>query len=129
MDRQSVYPERNLKLLHGDLSLHLENAVTTAMSTVYRMLFIAAIVSLIVISAAIFVVVFLARRLTMPVTSMTDLLKEASEGDFSLQADESCQNEVGLLANSFNVMAGKISNILVRIKEFTKELLRCSGKL
>lgn len=100
-----------------------------AMSTVYRLLVISVIISLIVIFAAIFVVVFLARRLTTPVISMTGLLKEAAEGDFSLQADVNSQNEVGLLANSFNIMTGKISNILVRIMEFTKELLQCSGKL
>lgn len=123
------YTDIALKGESGSWSLITLHKKKSAMSTVYRMLFVAVIVSLIVISAAIFVVVFLARRLTMPVASMTGLLKEASEGDFSLQADESCQNEVGLLANSFNVMAGKISNILVRIKEFTKELLRCSGKL
>ena len=108
------------------ITLHKKSA---AMSMVNRLLVIAVIISLVVILAAVFVVVYLARKLTMPVISMTGLLKEASEGDFTLQADESSQNEVGLLANSFNIMTGKISGVLVRIKDFTKELLQCSGKL
>lgn len=123
------YKDIGLKGESGSWSLITLHKKSVAMSMVYRLLIISVIISFVVIFAAVFVVVFLARRLTTPVVSMTGLLKEASEGDFSQQADVSSQNEVGLLANSFNIMTGKISGILVRIVDFTKELLRCSGKL
>ena len=123
------YKDIALKGESGSWSLITLHRKGSAMSMVNRLLIISIIISFVIIFAAIFVVVFLARRLTTPVVSMTGLLKEASEGDFSQQAEVSSQNEVGLLANSFNIMTGKVSGILVRIAEFTKELLRCSGKL
>ena len=108
------------------ITLHKKS---TAMSMVNSLLFVTVIISIVVIAIAIFIVIYLARKLTTPVVSMTELMKEASEGDFSIKADESSQNEVGQLAQSFNVMAGKISGVLVHMMDSTKELLDCSGKL
>lgn len=102
---------------------------SVAMAMVNKLLVTAVIISLVAIAAAILIVIYLARKLTMPVVSLTELMKEASDGDFSLQADESSQNEVGQLAKSYNIMADKISRILVRIADSTKELLLCSDKL
>ena len=100
-----------------------------AMSMVNELLVIAGIISLVVIIAAVAVVVYLARKLTMPIISITGFMTEASDGDFSMMADEGADNEVGLLAKSFNIMAGKISGALGRIQDFTKNLLACSGEL
>ena len=108
------------------ITLHKKSS---AMSMVNSLLLIAVIISLVVIAAAIFIVVYLARKLTTPIVSMTGLMKEASDGDFSIQADVNSENEVGQLARSFNIMADKISGVLVRIMDSTKELLQCSGKL
>ncbi|MDE7341145.1 MAG: methyl-accepting chemotaxis protein [Lachnospiraceae bacterium] len=108
------------------ITLHKKS---TAMSMLSNLLMIAVIISLVAITAAIFVVIYLARKLTIPVVSMTELMKEASDGNFSMKADVSSRNEVGQLAQSFNVMADKISGVLVRMKDSTKELLQCSGRL
>ena len=108
------------------ITLHKKSA---AMSMVNELLIITVIISVIVIAVAIFIVIYLARRLTTPIVSMTELMKEAAEGDFSMKADVSSQNEVGQLAHSFNVMADKIFGVLVRMMDSTKELLKCSGKL
>ena len=108
------------------ITLHKKSA---AMAMVNDLLIITIIISLVVIAVAIFIVIYLARKLTTPVVSMTELMKEASEGDFSLKADVSSQNEVGQLAKSFNVMAEKIFGVLVRMMDSTKGLLECSDKL
>lgn len=108
------------------ITLHKKSA---AMSMVYNLLIITVIISLIAIAVAIFIVIYLARRLTTPIVSMTELMKEAAEGDFTIRADMNSQNEVGQLAESFNVMSDKIFGVLVRMTDSTKELLECSGKL
>ena len=108
------------------ITLHKKSA---AMAMVNNLLIITILISLVVIAVAIFIVIYLARKLTTPVVSMTELMKEASEGDFSLKADVSSQNEVGQLAKSFNVMADKIFGVLVRMMDSTKGLLECSDKL
>ena len=108
------------------ITLHKKSA---AMSMVNNLLIITIVISLVAIAVAIFIVVRLARKLTTPIVSMTELMKEAAEGDFTIRADVSSQNEVGQLAESFNVMADKIFGVLVRMTDSTKELLECSGKI
>lgn len=100
-----------------------------AMATINSMLRAAGIILAAGVGIAIFLAVLLARKLTRPLVSITGLIKDAAEGDFSIRAEEGSGNEVGLLAGSFNVMADKISNILSRIMDSAKELSRCSGKL
>ncbi len=100
-----------------------------AMSMVGRMLVAAGIISFAAVGAVVLIVLFLARRLTMPVVSVAGLMKEAADGDFSIHAEENSQNEVGQLAVSYNIMAGKISGALLRMMDFTKELLKCSDRL
>lgn len=108
------------------VTLHKKSA---AMATINSMLRAAGIILAAGLGIAVLLVVLLARRLTKPLVSITGLIKEAAEGDFSIRAEEGSGNEVGLLAGSFNIMAGKISNILGRIMNSAKELSRCSGKL
>ncbi len=100
-----------------------------AMAVARRMLAAAAILSLAAVAAAVVVVGFLARRLAMPVVSITGLMKGAADGDFSAQAPETSQDEVGALARSYNTMSGRISGALMRIRGFTADLLECSDNL
>ena len=123
------YTDIPLKGESDSWSLITLHRKSSAMSMVNSLLIIAVIISVVVIAVAIWVVIYLARKLTAPIISMTGLMKEASEGDLTINADESSKNEVGLLARSFNTMAGRISSVLIRIMSSIKELLQCSGKL
>ncbi|MDE7325622.1 MAG: methyl-accepting chemotaxis protein [Lachnospiraceae bacterium] len=102
---------------------------SAAMAMVNRMLAAAAGISLVAVVVVVLIVLHLARRLTLPVMSISGLMKDAAEGDFSVLAEESSQNEVGQLARSYNIMAGRISGALSRIRDFTKDLLHCSDNL
>lgn len=108
------------------ITLHKRSA---AMSMVNSLLAIAAVISIVSIAGAILIVIHLARKLTKPIIAITGLVKNASDGDFSAQADEGSENEVGQLARSFNIMSGNISDTLVNILRMAKELLQCSGRL
>lgn len=108
------------------ITLHKESA---AMAPVYRVIAIAAAVDLLVILVAVLVIAFLARKLTQPIVMITELIGEASEGDFTVQAKENNSNEIGILAKSFNKMTGKISAILTRIAAITGEVVESSGHL
>lgn len=63
-----------------------------------------------IIAAAVFVIVLPARRLTKPIVSVTDLIRNASDGDFTVRADEGGENEIGVLSESFNELAEKTKN-------------------
>ncbi len=108
------------------ITLHKESA---AMAPVYRVVAIAVVVDLLVILIAVLVIALLARKLTQPIIMITELIGEASEGDFTVQAQENNSNEIGVLAKSFNKMTGKISTILTKITTMTSEVVESSDHL
>lgn len=108
------------------ITLHRESK---AMAPVYRVIAIAIVVDLLVILVAVVVIALLARRLTQPIILITELIGEASEGDFTVQAEENNTNEIGTLARSFNKMTGKISAILTKLATITGEVVESSDHL
>lgn len=108
------------------ITLHREDA---AMAPVYRIIAVAAAVALFIIAIAVLVIALLARKLTRPIAAITELIGNASDGDFSIQADESSRNELGSLSRSFNKMTGKISAIFTKIASITGEVVQSSDNL
>lgn len=108
------------------ITLHRE---ASAMAMVYRIVLIAVVLALFMIGVAIVVIALLARKLTKPIVNITELIGNASEGDFTVQAAEDSGNEIGSLARSFNKMTGKISGIFTKIASITGEVVQSSGDL
>ncbi len=102
---------------------------TSAMAMVYRIVLIAIVVASLAIAVAAIVIALLARKLTSPIISITELIGNASDGDFTMRADESSKNEIGVLSKSFNKMLSKISGILTKITTFTDGVVQSSGYL
>ncbi len=105
------------------------NKEASAMAAVYRIMVIAVVLAVLIILLAIWVIAMLARKLTRPIVSITELIGNASEGDFTVQAAEDSNNEIGTLSRSFNKMTGKISSILTKITAMTGEVVQSSGQL
>lgn len=108
------------------ITLHKESA---AMAPVYRILAVAAAVAIAVIGIAIWVIALVARRLTLPIVSITELIRNASDGDFTVQAAENSSDEIGVLSKSLNKMTGKISAILTKMTAITGEVVESSDDL
>ncbi len=108
------------------ITLHKEKA---AMVPIYRMIAVAALTALCAIAVALLVTALLASRIAQPIVSITALIGDASDGDFTVQAAEDSKNEIGVLAKSFNKMTGKISAILTKITAITEEVADSSGDL
>ncbi|RKI29424.1 methyl-accepting chemotaxis protein [bacterium 1xD8-6] len=108
------------------ITLHKESS---AMAAVYRTLMIVLMLVLLIIIIAIWVIAVLARKLTSPIVLITELIGNASEGDFTVQAAEGSSNEIGMLSKSFNIMIGKIAAILTKITAMTGEVVQSSGQL
>lgn len=108
------------------ITLHRE---TAAMAPVYRMIAVSVVVAVSVIAAALLVIALLARRLTRPIVSITELIGNASDGDFTVQAEEGIRNEIGVLSKSFNKMTGKISSILTKNAAITEEVIESAEHL
>lgn len=108
------------------ITLHKESS---AMAAVYRVIIIAAVLAVLIIIIAIWIIAVLARKLTRPIESITSLIGNASEGDFTVLAKEDSNNEIGILSRSFNKMTRKISVILTKITAMTGEVVKSSGQL
>ena len=102
---------------------------SSAMAMVNRIVLIAVAVTVAAIAIAILIIALLAQKLTRPIVSITDLIGNASDGDFTVQADEGSKNEIGILAKSFNKMNRKISGVMTKIATFTGEVVQSSGRL
>lgn len=108
------------------ITLHKE---ASAMAAVHRIIVIAAVMALVIVLVAIWIIAMLARKLTKPIVSITELIGNASEGDFTVLAEEDSSNEIGTLSKSFNKMTGKIAVILTKITSMTGEVVQSSGQL
>jgi methyl-accepting chemotaxis protein len=71
-------------------------------------------------------VYWFSRRITSPILSLTKAAKELANGNLNYQADVSSQDEIGLLANSFNQMALQLrdsfNNLETKVEQRTAEL-------
>lgn len=108
------------------ITLHKESS---AMAAVHRIIVIAAVMALVIVLVAIWIIAMLARKLTKPIVSITELIGNASEGDFTVLAEEDSSNEIGTLSKSFNKMTGKIAVILTKITSMTGEVVQSSSQL
>lgn len=100
-----------------------------AMALVNNFIVIAVGISIAAILVAIIIITMLARRLTTPIVKLTQLIGDASEGNFTVRADESSQNELGTLAKSFNDMTKKVADILNKITTFTGQVVQSGGQM
>lgn len=100
-----------------------------AMALVNHFIVIAIIISVAAILVAVVIISILARRLTTPIVKITQLIGDASEGNFMVRADESSRNEIGTLSKSFNSMTKKVADILNKITTFTGQVVQSGGQM
>ena len=69
------------------------------------------LISLILIAASVLVCLLVTRSVTAPVNELNAAISALSEGDFTVRAPESGNNELTDLAHAFNGMAGRIETL------------------
>ncbi|MCL2761828.1 MAG: methyl-accepting chemotaxis protein [Treponema sp.] len=90
-----------------------------------------AIIGVISILLGIVLIMIFLRMIFKPIKEINDILKEIAQGDGDLtkRIDTIKENEMGELANSFNMTLDKISSLIVNIKEQTKALSDTGNEL
>lgn len=81
------------------------------------------LIILFAILLVIFIGLYFSGRLTKPIESLTQAAQKISKGDLNKRAIVASNDEVGVLARSFNQMADN----LVREKEFPEMIIRSMG--
>lgn len=79
----------------------------------------------ILISATVILSLFASSGITQALTKLFDATQKVSEGDFNIRVDVNSNDEVGSLADNFNIMAAEVSRLL----EQTAEKARMESEL
>jgi len=83
------------------------------MMPLYWAMGITIVISLLTLGLAIVLIRASAKRITDPLSRLTEIIRIASEGDFSVKAEVQNENtEIGALAGSFNHMTDKVARVL-----------------
>ncbi len=84
------------------------------------------LISYLILGSAVFVFVYFSRwsrnRVLKPIQRLTDVSQKIAEGDFSHRADVKQGDEIGILANNFNIMANELTNDIKMRKQAEKRL-------
>jgi len=72
------------------------------------------LLGLICISIAILISIFLSRRVSSPIKQLQAYMKEVEKGNFEIQVPVPRTIEVGRLARAFNMMVGKIKELMTQ---------------
>src|SRR5271157_1726548 len=94
-----------------------------------QMLLIFFFCTMVVLSAATWVALFLSKQVTVPIQALAEGTREVSAGNFAYQVPDQAQDELGLLVRSFNTMTTQLSDSRSQINEFTRNLQQAVQEL
>lgn len=82
--------------------------------------------AIISITFGLFVAIYFAKKLTAPILQLDSAARKISGGDFNVRVEINSENEIGSLANTFNIMADNVKssrdNLERKVTERTAEL-------
>lgn len=87
-----------------------------------QMLLILLLFTVLLFSSVMWVALFLAKQVTVPIQALAEGTREVSSGNFDYQVPEQAQDELGLLVRSFNTMTTQLRDSRAQIDEFTRSL-------
>jgi two-component system, NtrC family, nitrogen regulation sensor histidine kinase NtrY len=78
--------------------------------------------TVLLLSAVMWVALFLAKQVTVPIQALAEGTREVSSGNFDYQVPEQAQDELGKLVRSFNTMTTQLRDSRSQIDQFTRNL-------
>lgn len=94
-----------------------------------QMLLILLLFTVLLLSAVMWVALFLAKQVTVPIQALAEGTREVSSGNFDYQVPEQAQDELGLLVHSFNTMTTQLRDSRSQIDQFTRNLQQAVQEL
>jgi two-component system, NtrC family, nitrogen regulation sensor histidine kinase NtrY len=82
------------------------------------------IVTLLIIFASVWFGLFLSKGITIPIQELAEGTHRIAQGDYDVFIDLESRDEIGVLVNSFNLMASDLKNGKVQLEEANTELIR-----
>src|SRR5206468_8811624 len=94
-----------------------------------QMLLILLFFTVLLLSAVMWVALFLAKQVTIPIQALAEGTREVSSGNVDYQVPEQAQDELGILVRSFNTMVTQLRDSRAQIDQFTRNLQQAVQEL
>jgi two-component system nitrogen regulation sensor histidine kinase NtrY len=94
-----------------------------------QMLLILAFFTLLLLFSLMWIAMFLAKQVTIPIQALAEGTREVSSGNFDYQVPEQAQDELGILIRSFNAMTTQLRDSRAQIDQFTRNLQQAVQEL
>lgn len=94
-----------------------------------QLLLILLFFTVLLFSSVMWVALFLAKQVTVPIQALAEGTREISAGNFDYQVPEQAQDELGVLVRSFNAMTTQLRDNRSQIDQFTKNLQQAVQEL
>lgn len=99
------------------LALVAEQSQAEALSLTNSLLVTVSLIALGALAIAVLASVFIARDIAEPLAALTETATRISSGDLALTASAERQDEIGLLAQAFNVMTAQLRNLIATLEQ------------
>src|ERR1700687_5779789 len=87
-----------------------------------QMLLILAFFTVLLLFSVMWLALFLAKQVTVPIQALAEGTREVSAGNFDYQVPEQAQDELGVLVRSFNAMTTQLRDNRSQIDQFARTL-------
>jgi two-component system nitrogen regulation sensor histidine kinase NtrY len=94
-----------------------------------QMLLILLLFTVLLLFSVMWVALFLAKQVTVPIQALAEGTREISAGNFDYQVPEQAQDELGVLVRSFNTMTTQLRDNRSQIDQFTRNLQQAVQEL
>jgi PAS domain S-box-containing protein len=94
-----------------------------------QMLLILLFFTMLLFFSVMWVALFLAKQVTVPIQALAEGTREISAGNFEYQVPEQTQDELGVLVRSFNAMTTQLKDNRSQIDQFTRNLQQAVQEL
>jgi two-component system nitrogen regulation sensor histidine kinase NtrY len=94
-----------------------------------QMLLILVFFTMLLLFSVMWIALFLAKQVTVPIQALAEGTREVSSGNFEYQVPEQAQDELGILIRSFNTMVTQLRDSRAQIDQFTRNLQQAVQEL
>jgi two-component system nitrogen regulation sensor histidine kinase NtrY len=94
-----------------------------------NLLLILVLFTMVLLFSVMWIALFLAKQVTVPIQALAEGTREVSSGNFDYQVPEQAQDELGVLVRSFNAMVTQLRDSRAQIDQFTRNLQQAVQEL
>lgn len=128
-DKRVMDMEKAMKELEGVASAISEKSLNASGAAARTAVVLSVVFSIIAVVVGLTIGIFLSRSISKPVVTMAEAIEKMAEGNLAQKVNINTSDEVGNMAHSFNVMSGKLGDMLKNIKDTSTNLASASEQI